>query len=110
MKFLSDLLSKFRGEPVEKPCKHKANTITFPLAIGEFSIHKTELLGVTLSWGGRPAPLMRAHVNCHLCGEDFIRDQTPIRNLWRDKYPVNDEGWPTHNGKPLPVHQGAERD
>jgi hypothetical protein len=85
------------------PCKHKQLSITHPLEIGEYSVNRVELLGVTMSWGGNPVPLNRSHLTCHLCGEDFTRDAYLPSTLWHRDYPPDETGWPTLNGERIEI-------
>ena len=85
------------------PCKHTEPSITHPLNIGEYTVNGSELLGVTLSWTGRPVPLERSHLTCLLCGEDFTRDAYAPKAIWERRYPPDKDGWPTVDGERIPI-------
>lgn len=85
------------------PCKHTEPSITHPLSIGEYTVNGTELLGVTLSWTGRPVPHERSHLTCLLCGEDFTRDGYLPKSLWARRYPPDETGWPTLHGERIGI-------
>ena len=96
--------SLYRKQVKARLCKHTEKSIMHPLRANEFEIIKTDLLGVTLSWGGNPVPLQRSHLKCLLCGEEFTRDAYPVSGIWERDYPPDETGWPTNNGERIPIY------
>lgn len=62
-----------------------------------------EVIGCTLSWSGRPAPMFRWKWLCGFCGRKGSSEGMLPEALWIKDYPLNEDGWPTKDGVKLPI-------
>ena len=101
---LHKILNYFR-RPEPCICHDAERGISLKMPFGSFTVKSKRLAGATLSWGGSVVPYEVSTIECNWCHREFERGGYLPNKFWEEKYPLDENGWPTVDGKQMEIAQ-----